>query len=414
MAKRLPRPEPITFEEIAASPSLRGFDEFLRYRPGDANAPDVANPETVPSVSPGDSPSTKPPGGIITPGAKVGEPRVKRIAKHTPGVKVTPGLIVPPGVKIPLNGVSAPFPANDVQQGHTRNEQTIYDALWHGGEPEPADESRLVKGGNRKLAETLGFAHSTVKLALQALIDKLSIEIAQEGNAITQVPRVWRVFSYSRILARRRSANLTWVYRNRQGVSLGPPPTRSTITPGVTVSPGPSDSSGGKAVPLGAVITTMLRGDRRPSAVSEIQPSTASTTSPKPSEALIEATPLFDDDARRQLVAKCRAVASDATEDEVAHFTRMKRAQLLNGKKTVDNVVGLLLTAVPKCFEQFGLQRYREEKAAEEHRIEQIERQRQERTAEQIAEHERILADPLSTDESKTWARECLETLKSL
>jgi hypothetical protein len=45
MAKRLPRPEPITFEEIASLPSLDGFGEFLRYRPGDAVAAVIQFPE---------------------------------------------------------------------------------------------------------------------------------------------------------------------------------------------------------------------------------------------------------------------------------------------------------------------------------------------------------------------------------
>lgn len=227
MAKRLPRPEPITFEEIAASPSLRGFDEFLRYRPGDAagSGPAVtksATPGVVEPASPGVQAAVS---SSVTPGVNVNpEVNVGPGVTVMPGLIVTPGLIVAPGVRIPVNGISHPFQATDVRQGHTRNEQTIYDALWDGGAAEPADDSRLVTGGNRKLAATLGFAHSTVKIALQALMEKLSIEVAQEGNSITQEPRVWRVFSDGRILERRRAANLTWVYRNRQGVSLGPPP----------------------------------------------------------------------------------------------------------------------------------------------------------------------------------------------
>ena len=35
MGKRQPRPEPITFEEITSA-QVGGFDQFLRFRPGEA------------------------------------------------------------------------------------------------------------------------------------------------------------------------------------------------------------------------------------------------------------------------------------------------------------------------------------------------------------------------------------------
>ena len=36
MGKRQPRPEPITFEEITSA-QVGGFDQFLRFRPGEAS-----------------------------------------------------------------------------------------------------------------------------------------------------------------------------------------------------------------------------------------------------------------------------------------------------------------------------------------------------------------------------------------
>jgi hypothetical protein len=58
-----------------------------------------------------------------------------------------------------------------------------------------------------------------------------------------------------------------------------------------------------------------------------------------------------DDDAARQLLAKCRAKDADATAEEIAGVVREKGdANMHAGRKRVLNPIGFLLEVVPKCF----------------------------------------------------------------
>jgi hypothetical protein len=138
-----------------------------------------------------------------------------------------PEVAFPPGVKVAANGVSKPFRASTIQAGHTSNEQAIYDMLWNIGTPGDG-EWRIAQYGNRALAKLLRLSLTTIKVNLKSLIEKLAIDIVQERTATTA--RVYRIYSPGQILKRRRAAALDWVYRNRQGVSLGPE--SPTSTPG--------------------------------------------------------------------------------------------------------------------------------------------------------------------------------------
>ncbi len=63
-----------------------------------------------------------------------------------------------------------------------------------------------------------------------------------------------------------------------------------------------------------------------------------------------------DDDAANQLIAACRKIRADCTPEEIAHFVHEK-AKLITVRTT--NPAGLLLTAVPKCFEGSSFAAYR-------------------------------------------------------
>ena len=101
----------------------------------------------------------------------------------------------------------------------------------------------------------------------------------------------------------------------------------------------------------------------------------------------------LDDDARRQLVAACRQVAPDVTDDEIADFTHRKLAQL-RGRKQIDNLVGLMLVAVPRMLAGSDLQRYREGKAAEAEQFAEETRRQAAITAAHITACESILGEP--------------------
>jgi hypothetical protein len=187
------------------------------------------------------------------------------------------------------------------------------------------------------------------------------------------------------ILNRRRSRGYAWIYRNRNVVALA----KAT-----NLSPGASLTSGVSLTPD-----------------VSLTPSLASKKESM-SSAFVEATPDFDDDARRQLVDACRLVAPDVDDSEIATFTTQKRAQL-GRRKGIQNLVGLLLTAVPKAMEGSELLRYREEKAQEVQDLARQTRRKDPQYAENIASLEQTLADPRVSEAEKIRAREDLAILKT-
>jgi hypothetical protein len=93
--------------------------------------------------------------------------------------------------------------------------------------------------------------------------------------------------------------------------------------------------------------------------------------------AAVSAIATADDDAVRQLVKKCRKERADASDEEIAHFVREKAKQA----SRADNPMGLLLTAVPKCFEGEVFTQYRAKSAQQAKPQEPRERSIEERIA---------------------------------
>jgi hypothetical protein len=100
---------------------------------------------------------------------------------------------------------------------------------------------------------------------------------------------------------------------------------------------------------------------------------------------------LFDDDAARRLVLRCQTYNETATHEEVAYFVGAKILQLRHSRN-VDNLVGLLIKAVPEFFvpPATELQRLRKDKAEESKRSRELARS--------------ILEDPESSTEDREWA----------
>jgi hypothetical protein len=90
----------------------------------------------------------------------------------------------------------------------------------------------------------------------------------------------------------------------------------------------------------------------------------ATTTTAKPSlKKVAEALREFgkpDQDAVVQLIRSCRREAPDCTEDEIVHFAQTKGRLLKNG--SIQNPIGFLLTAVPKCFTGESFREFRNER----------------------------------------------------
>ena len=108
----------------------------------------------------------------------------------------------------------------------------------------------------------------------------------------------------------------------------------------------------------------------------------------------------IDDDALRKLFRECRLRAPDCTADEIAYFVDFK----LRWVKTVQNPIGLILTAVPRHFESHGHASVRELLAKQA-------AQRAQEWRETWQFWKRILDDPAQPGEQRAEARAILREL---
>ena len=102
-----------------------------------------------------------------------------------------------------------------------------------------------------------------------------------------------------------------------------------------------------------------------------------------------------DDDAIRQLVEHCAQVDPSATAEEMVHFIEVKIRQHRN-MRGVQNPIGLLIQAVPKCFEGGMIRQYRDQLRSREEQGRETAR--------------RVLEDPEATGTDREWAAAVLKT----
>jgi hypothetical protein len=228
----------------------------------------------------------------------------------------------------------------------------------------------------------------------------LAIEEAETFNAAAgkEGARVYRIFSFTAILERRRMANLTHVIRTG-AVSFVDPRTghkllsNSSLLPDSSLSP---DSS----------LRLAPGGSLPPGPGSNLSPSIKKDlkkrlrTSSLVGQALQATLGHTDDDAVGRIVTSCQLVCEDATEEEIVYFIR-QHAPRFQRMKQIDNPMGMLIRHLPKCFVGEAFQTFRN-----------LERQRREaetaRQAEFHANQQRVLDDPESSEEDKQWARQIL------
>jgi hypothetical protein len=124
-------------------------------------------------------------------------------------------------VKAPIKRQSRLTKAEIVEDGHSPNEQTIYDALWSAARPlaECDSADRFIRIGYDRLAKITSLSWVSVKANLRSLQKKLAIDIIANENSATREGKAYRVYSRHVILQRRKRAGLEWVRRTR-GVEL--------------------------------------------------------------------------------------------------------------------------------------------------------------------------------------------------
>ncbi len=203
MAKRLPPPEPITFEELSAS-QVGGFDEFLRFRPGETPLPPAEAVSPVPEET-GTVPSF---------------------------------TTVPFTTTVPLSGTAPDSPehprvrifrATQVEHAHSTGERIIYEALWKAGQGDPF--CRTIQIGYDRLASLASVNWKTARACLKSLEEKLALETIQKENSDARAGRTYRIYSLTAILERRRAAGMEWVEKGRgvRFIKTGTVPVSTTV-----------------------------------------------------------------------------------------------------------------------------------------------------------------------------------------
>ena len=295
------------------------------------------------------------------------------------------------------------------QDGHSLGEQALYEALWNVAKPLDA-ESRIISIGYRQMADGARMTVNNCKANVFSLMEKLAIE---EAAAFTHSQgRTYRIFGYSAILQRRKTAGLMHYVRTR-GVVFVDPETGSPITARNR------NSTPESGIPPSGVAATGVPekgGSGTPPSDERGAPFSVPSLNRKKSRQNIETSSLavvvrtvqdelgpIDDSAARRILDSCYQKAPDATPEELEYFVRLQASRVRNSKR-VDNPVGLLIAQVPKCFEGESFRQFRE---AQQQKLNQG-REAELTAAARRDELRAKLDDPQTSEEEKILIRRIL------
>lgn len=255
-------------------------------------------------------------------------------------------------------------------------EESVYDTLWNGRLVASDDLSRLVQAGYDYLVKRTRLSRKTIQRIVAKLLEKDFIEVDTRADIYQRTATVYRVFSYKAVLERNTKKGRLHVAKMGPGFSYARPVQTSDIPGEGNINMATVDTSIVTPVVNKAMATvakpptvTVVKNDRP--TVVKMSPylldaksldSTSSEHAAVRSALSDYGNP--DDDVVSQLLAACRSYASDCTEDEVVHFIREKGHLLQRRDNRVQNPLGFLLTAVPKCFSGQPLSEYRGREAA--------------------------------------------------
>lgn len=395
---------------------------------------DVHHTDQQRPVGPTNAPPQRPAlGAAIAPSAQPDRSFLRAVHTKLPRVYVQPDAYPPS--KLPAPGVligELVSPGGRItkiqrcvlaQDGHSNGEQVLYVALWNEAKPE-RDDSKFLTIGMGALSRLARMDISNVRKNIRSLVEKLSVEVIADEISDVQQGKTYRIFSYRRILENRRQAGLEWIIKSKGVTFIDPtqygipvpsgdiPAGRTLPRPGELPPPAPGDIQAGTAgnpppaasgkppAPPAGISQPLYRKElsndsRKP------QEESSSEIPPDLAVKLRQMVPSFDDDAVRALVTRCRKHDPDCSADEVEYCFQVKANQLLRRGKQVTNAVGLMLWAVPKCFE--GVQplhlAFREHQRAERER----EAKADQEWNKQLAEYRRLVEDPSTSEEDRKW-----------
>jgi predicted transcriptional regulator len=270
-------------------------------------------------------------------------------------------------------------------------EEKVYDILW-GVRNQRRDEYRLVHYSLQRLAGEARINIKTVRELIPRLIDKEFIRIELAADPRKNTATLYRVWSYSSVLALQRQKNRQYVVKTGKGVfyaravkaslDAAPFPLDDESGPmGVTPAGAKSAPTGAEAAPAGASPTGPMGGaSTKPmgsgGTVSiDISEATTRQTSSSTYAAMIGAIQSAfgtepDSGLLDYMIADCNRNAVEATgeparDEELIYFTQSK-ARVLARAPNIRNHMAVLRRALPECFCGEAFRIYRQAAEARE------------------------------------------------
>jgi hypothetical protein len=291
-------------------------------------------------------------------------------------------------------------------------EEKVYDLLW-GPKNQQRDAYRLTHYSLQRLAHDARLNIKTVRELLPRLVDKGFIEIEREADVRRNIPTLYRVWSYGKVIENQRRRNRSFVAKTGKGVfyvhpvavsiepaqvpegdqstpmGLGPTgylsePVRSPQTPHGSASPGPLGARSARPLAPGGTTSIGIVIDNPVRHTTSVEPATYAALvaaiheafHADPDHALLAA--LIADSHRRAL----EATGEPATDDELLYFTRAK-ARVIAMAPNIRNHMAVLRKAVPECFTGQAFRLFREAAAHRKQREAEVQRAREAEAAEQ-------------------------------
>jgi hypothetical protein len=392
MGKRQPKPEPFSvaeLEEIAQSPALQGFEKVLQYRPV-LVSPSEYTVEADPTSTVEDRlPSTV----EETPASTVERKASSTVeADSTSTVRIAPRIASAEVLWI-AEGAGGVFTSSRIkrveraQDALTHVEEAVYDALWGPKKPNP-EPHRLAQMGYSELAKRSRVSKRSIQSVIDRLLEKRFIEVETAADIASRKPTIYRVLGYSTVLKLLRDTDRLNVLRTGRGVFYAHrlSQTVEAISPSTVEASSTStvEASAPSTVEASSTATTL---GRKP------EGKTSSSVSAV-AERVVKLLPI-DDDAVCRLIANCRQVDPEASDDEIAYCAELWIHQNARNS-SIRKPVAVMLIGVPKFFEPPAteLSRYRAQRAYELEQSRALARS--------------ILEDPDASEENLAWARELI------
>jgi hypothetical protein len=355
----------IEYDELLESSSMSGLVSFLTDIP---LRPDGI--PTTPSVTPGTpnggatgipSDLTQSTGIPIASGASIGirseQPPVVAPIKDMASIGIPSEHRDSTGIpKMRLTELIAarhlrPARTRIAQDGHSPNEQAIYEALWNVGNFIPGHPWKAVQIGYGDLARRARVSRNSAIRLLASLEKKMAIRL--DGNT-TQQGSCYTVYDFKTILESRERAGLFFAVRDRNAVHLL---TEQEVLEAHRVSMGipaettigtPNNRVGTIGIPTGGIPSTPRKGipgiPKDPPVLFETTRKEESTSTLR--KILQANLPMFDDTAVEQLWTDCRRHVPDVRPEEVGELFEWKLPE--SRARTIENPVGFLVRAVAR------------------------------------------------------------------